>query len=529
MNTLGIDPTDGTVYVMEAFGIKKFNSTGVPQPFSDPSLGGATAIPTPGNFGEFFDLSVDAAGTIFFANWWDNKVHKYAKSGVEAGSPFPIGGATTSPRGIAVRQDGDFWVSQSVFEKNKVILYHADGTESETAIPLEEPGPLALDGQGNLYATYRDNNTRVVGKFDEGGSFLYQVDPGPANDIAVDQSTGDLFVNHGFFGGEDITEYNSSGTPIDKFGQAEPSVNYPGLNGYAPGIAVNQTTHDVYVLNKNNQCDVSNPGCEFSETHQHVDVFAPASPITIPTVTLVPPELHSTQVTIHGTVDADGGGETTECKFEWATEASWNGNHTYANTSPCTPAGPFNGSGANQVGATLPGLTQGTRYHYRLVSNNATGTANNTIARTADATFRPQDPPGVVDQFASGVNTDNLDLNADVEPRGGETTYQIEWGIDETYGNVLPAQIVKVKAILGTERLTQHLSGLTPGATYHYRFVFVEPGGNDVGPGPPVHDVREAYRDRQLLQCARSTADRCVAPARLSRVRARLRSQRRRV
>ena len=139
---------------METFGIKKFNSSGVPQPFSDPSLGGATAIPTPGNFGEFFDLSVDAAGTIFFANGWDGKIHKYAKSGAEAGSPFPIGDLTTSPRGIAVRPDGDFWVSQDVFEKNKVILYHADGTESETAIPLEEAGPLALDGQGNLYAVY---------------------------------------------------------------------------------------------------------------------------------------------------------------------------------------------------------------------------------------------------------------------------------------------------------------------------------------------------------------------------------------
>ena len=52
-------------------------------------------------------------------------------------------------------------------------------------------------------------------------------------------------------------------------------MNYPGLNGFAPGIAVNQTTHDVYVMNKNNQCDVSNPGCAFNETHAHVDVFAP--------------------------------------------------------------------------------------------------------------------------------------------------------------------------------------------------------------------------------------------------------------
>ena len=284
---------------------------------------------------------------------------------------------------------------------------------------------------------------QVVGKFDEEGHFLYQVDPGPASDIAVDQSTGHLFVNHGQFGGIDITEYNSSGTPIDKFGGPEPSVNYPGLNNFARWMAVNQTTHEVYVTNLNQQCDVTNPGCPFNETHAHIDVFAPGAAITIPTVALGQPELHATQVTLQGTVDADGGGETTDCHFEWAPESSWTANHTYANSTPCTPAGPFNGSGANQVSATLPGLTQGTRYHYRLVANNATGTANNTFARTADATFRPQDPPGVVDQFASAVNTDNLDLNADVEPRGGETTYQIEWGTDETYGNSLPAQSAK--------------------------------------------------------------------------------------
>ena len=291
MRNIGIDPSDGTVYVMETNGIKKFDSSGAPQPFSDPSLGGATAIPTPGNFGESFDISVDAAGTIFLANGWDGKIHKYAKSGAEDGAPFPIGDLTTSPRGIAVKPNGDFWVSQDVFEKNKVILYHADGTQSETAIPLEEAGPLALDGQGNLYAVYNVNgccsgSPQVVGKFDEEGHFLYQVDPGPASDIAVDQSTGHLFVNHGQFGGIDITEYNSSGTPIDKFGGPEPSVNYPGLNNFARWMAVNQTTHEVYVTNLNQQCDVTNPGCPFNETHAHIDVFAPGAAITIPTVAL---------------------------------------------------------------------------------------------------------------------------------------------------------------------------------------------------------------------------------------------------
>ena len=504
MRNIGIDPTDGTVYVMETNGIKKFDSSGAPQPFSDPSLGGATAIPTPGNFGESFDISVDAAGTIFLANGWDGKIHKYAKSGAEAGAPFPIGDLTTSPRGIAVKPNGDFWVSQDVFEKNKVILYHADGTQSETAIPLEEAGPLALDGQGNLYAVYNVNgccsgSPQVVGKFDEEGHFLYQVDPGPASDIAVDQSTGHLFVNHGQFGGIDITEYDSSGTPIDKFGGPEPSVNYPGLNNFARWMAVNQTTHEVYVTNLNQQCDVTNPGCPFNETHAHIDVFAPGAAITIPTVVLGSPELHPTQVTVQGSVDADGGGETTDCHFEWAPESSWTADHTYANSTPCTPAGPFNGTGANQVSATLPGLTQGTRYHYRLVSNNAAGTANNTFARTADATFRPQDPPGVVDQFASAVNTDNLDLNADVEPRGGETTYQIEWGTDETYGNSLPAQSAKVKAVLGTERVTQHLSGLTPGATYHYRFVFTNQAGTTPGPD---HEFTTFARPSGIDDCS---------------------------
>ena len=317
-----------------------------------------------GIFGETFDLSVDAAGTLFFANGWDGKIHKYAKSGAEAGSPFPIGDLTTSPRGIAVRPDGKFWVSQDVFEKNKVILYNADGTASETAIPLEEAGPLALDGEGNLYAIFAVNGCcsgsgQVVGKFDPEGHFLYQVDPGPASDIAVDQSTGDLFVNHGQFGGIDITEYNSSGTPIDKFGGPEPSVEYPGLNGFARAIAVNQTTHRRLVTNQNQQCDVGNPaaiqrnvmhtwtyslrGRRSRSRRSHwnrLNFIRPRSPFK-------------------GTVDPDGGGETTDCHFEWAPESSWIANHTYANSTPCSPAGPFNGSGANQVSATLTGSHPG--------------------------------------------------------------------------------------------------------------------------------------------------------------------------
>jgi hypothetical protein len=486
---LGIDPGDGTVYVVESSSIKKFDESGVAQPFSDPSLGGATYLPAPPpeNFiTENFDLSFDTAGSIFFADGFDGRIHKYAQSGLEAGSPYPIGDLTTSPRGIAVRPDGSYWVSQGIFEKEKVILYNADGTQSETTIKLEEPGPLALDGDGNLYAIYSVNGCcsgsgRVVGKFDDEGNFLYQVDPGPANDIAVDTSTGDLFVNHGSFGGTDITEYNSTGTPVDRFGQAEPTVNYPGLNGFAPGIAVNPTSHKVYVTNRNNQCDVTNPACTFAERHRHVDVFAPGATITIPTVALGSPDLSPTSVTLHGTVDPDNGGETTDCHFEWAPESSWLGNHTYANSAPCVPAGPFTGAGANQVSATLAGLTQGARYHYRLVSNNATGAENNTFARTADATFRPQTKPVIVDEFVSNVNTDNVDLNADIEPQGGDTTYQIEWGTETSYGNVLPATPAPLNGVLGVKRVTQHLSGLTPGATYHYRFVATNQAGTETG------------------------------------------------
>jgi hypothetical protein len=522
VRTVTTDPTDGTVYVVESSGIKKFNAAGVPQPFSDPSLGGATRIPPPseGFIGESVDLVVDAAGTLFFANSFDGKLHKYAKSGAEAGAPFPFGDATTSPRGVAVTDDGDIWLSNGAFEKERIIKYNPDMTESGISIKREEVGPLALDADGNLYAVYSPGgfsggNFRVVGKFDSEGHFLYQVDPGPANDIAVDQSNGHLFVNHGQFGGVDITEYDSSGRPLDVFGGPEPSLNYEGLNGFATGIAVNQQTGNVYVMNNNNQCDVSNPGCSFEERHHHADVFAAGSAITIPTVALNPPDLQTTQVTLNGTVDPDGGGETNDCHFEWAPESQWSSNHTYANSTPCTPAGPFSGTGPNAVSATIPGLTQGTKYHYRLVSNNATGGANNTFSRTADATFRPQTLPVVVNQFVSGVNTDNVDLNADIDPQGGETTYQIEVGTDTSYGTVLPVDPASVTSVLGVQRVTQHLSGLIPGAEYHYRFVATNQAGTTPGgdhsfttfPRPPVVDpcpnahVRQQTGAALLLDC----------------------------
>ena len=69
---------------------------------------------------------------------------------------------------------------------------------------------------------------------------------------------------------------------------------------------------------------------------------------------------------VSGHVDPAGGGEVTECHFEWGTAI---GEYNLGQEE-CSP-GTF--SAPQDVTATLPGLLGETTYHYRFVAGNANG------------------------------------------------------------------------------------------------------------------------------------------------------------
>lgn len=123
----------------------------------------------------------------------------------------------------------------------------------------------------------------------------------------------------------------------------------------------------------------------------------------------------------------------------------------------------------NEIGGLSVQLPTSLPYHYRLVVTNATGTTYG-----PDETFltAPPEPPEIRNESSEGVTPTSAQLNAEIYPGEGETVYVFEYGPDIGYGfstDISPS----VGNDLTFHQVSNELSGLTPGTTYHYRAVAI--------------------------------------------------------
>ncbi len=77
------------------------------------------------------------------------------------------------------------------------------------------------------------------------------------------------------------------------------------------------------------------------------------------------------------------------------------------------------------------------------------------------------------------LTSDSVTLLGTVNPKGTATSFTFEYGPTQSYGS----QSAPVAVGAGTTNVavTANLTGLTPGATYHYRLVATNANGNDIG------------------------------------------------
>ncbi len=152
----------------------------------------------------------------------------------------------------------------------------------------------------------------------------------------------------------------------------------------------------------------------------------------------------SGSATLTGTVNPNG--FTTTVAFQWGTTTS------YGSTTASQAAGA--GTVVMPVTANLTGLTPGNTYHYRLVAQNANGTAYG-----LDQSFITPTPPAAPTRVAAtpGGNQNIINWNA----VSGATSYNIYWsnvtGVNKTNGT----------KIAGVTSPYSH-TGLTNGTTYYY-------------------------------------------------------------
>jgi hypothetical protein len=90
-------------------------------------------------------------------------------------------------------------------------------------------------------------------------------------------------------------------------------------------------------------------------------------------------------------------------------------------------------------------------------------------------------PPSVATRAAVGVTGSAATLDGTVDPNDFETTYHFEYGTSTSYGSSAPVPDASAGSGKLTEEVSQVITGLTPGITYHYRLVATNTEGTREG------------------------------------------------
>ncbi len=446
-NNLAVDQANGNVFVVDtgANVVKVFGADGGSPAGSAPAeITGSEAPEGSFNFnGEPAGVAIDnsggsANGDIYISDVRNHVVDKFGAEGkyicqfrsltqdcLKEPTEAPAFGETT---GVAVDAQGNVYVSD--FNDAVVDEYNSAGEPVGQISDTGNPAGVAVDSLGAVYV--QNYNSSVV-KFTGGAGTLF--DSGESFAVAVDRSNNEVYVDHG--------------THIAVYGEA--GEGFPPLEGTfggSEGVAINESTGDVYVSNA---------------AAGTVDVFVP--------FLFAPPEVGAAEVSniTRTTGQVSFAINTrrlpTECYVVYGTTES------YGSSTAKTTAARL----STAVALTLSALRPATTYHYALVATNAAGTVTG-----PDQTFTtsPPTPPGVATGAVLGVTQTAATITGDVDPMGLETTYEFQFGPSAAYGTQVFGNAGNGE---GAEGLALALPGLAPESTVHYRLVAHNRDGTSYG------------------------------------------------
>ena len=174
--------------------------------------------------------------------------------------------------------------------------------------------------------------------------------------------------------------------------------------------------------------------------------------------------ISATSATLNGSVNPSS--RSTTWYFEYGTSTSY-GSKTTAKDAD-------SGTSPVSVSAQVTGLKTGTTYHFRLVATSDAGTAHG-----SDQTFIPVASPTVTTKSASSVRDMTATLNGSVNPLGQSTNAYFEYGTSTSYG--AKSAVKGVGSGKSATNVAIGITGLTPGATYHFRLVATNATGASSG------------------------------------------------
>lgn len=177
--------------------------------------------------------------------------------------------------------------------------------------------------------------------------------------------------------------------------------------------------------------------------------------------------ISQTGATLHASVNPDGSSANYAFQIGLTTQ--------YGASTAARNVG--SGTSAVSVSAPVGNLTPATTYHYRVLASNAHGGSYG-----SDRTFKTSGHPApvAVTGAAVSIGRASVTLTGTVGTSGQTTNWAFQWGPTAAYGNQTFGGVLAASATPVT--VTQLVTGLTPGTTFHYRLVAVH-GSVAITPG----------------------------------------------
>jgi hypothetical protein len=461
---IAVDQSTGDIYVADQFQarVEKFNSAGVFQvAWGWGVADGANQFETctatcqggigGGGVGQFSTPSSVAVDStthdVYVGDSGNQNVQKFTAAGAFVSA---IDGTTAtqghfqSLAAIAVDQNGNLWTEDSntgnVDEFDNTGAF--TGTEWADGFQFAFNNGIAVDAANG--AVYLISNTTNAVKFSLTGTNPTTVDSsGVVQSLAVDLTTGDLYVGEAGTS-TSVSVYDKTGAKTDSFAAT-------GIVSFA-GMSLRSSTTQLAILDQSNN---------------DVEAFVPAVPSPPVVDAESTPKVGAFAVTLSAQINPFGA--NTSCTFEYVDDTTFQLTHDFsaATSAPCTPASLGSSFTDQTTTADISGLTASTTYDYRVVATNGQGTTNG-----AAQTFTTAGEPFVDSQSATGVTDTTATLRAEINPNGGDTTAQFQFGTDTNYtGGFVPAKAVDIGNGTTDAGAAADLTGLTPNTTYHYRVV----------------------------------------------------------
>ena len=344
-------------------------------------------------------------GDVYVADTSEGQITKFDSGGHQITSNFGTSGVLqVYPFKMTVSAfTGYVWI---IDQNWQIVSYDEKGTEGVRVNQNWNVGgedDLAVDAVNDIYygSTGGVPLKANVKQESEFGGEVGVTDPGQSRGYYINPANGDILISFG----NEVVVHDKSCNPSLGYCAVKDSFGSGQLND-ARGVTIDSSNGAVYVAEQNG-----------------VAYFKPK---VIPDVTPTSqPAAGHTDATLFAHVDPLGAGDITECKVEWGPTKN------YGNTVPCDQSVPV--SSAEDVTASLSGLTAESTYHYRFLAKNGNGTT-----KTQDLLVTPHWVKHLITGEADVNGPGAVTLHGSLDPNGEETHYFFEWGTSTSYGNKTP-------------------------------------------------------------------------------------------